>query len=167
MRALADQAIIGMCGSAAVADGAFRLARDRFGRRGQFATLDQAYNAARQAAPSATSVRDYGLYLDLLSGPGVDPAVTAEALASDPSAVQARFNHALALLKAGQGKKALAVFEDFDVIVDQLPPGLRAVAAAVLVAGGDANGAVVARGTDPDLLTPAEYALIAPLRTGP
>jgi tetratricopeptide (TPR) repeat protein len=167
MRALADRAIIDMCGNAAVADGAFRMARDRFSRRGQFATLDEAYAAARQAAPSATSVRDYGLYLDLLSGPGVDPAVTAEALAAAPISVEVRFNHALALLQAGQEEEALAVFEDFDVIVEQLPPGLRAVAAAVLVAGSDPSAAAVVRGIDPDLLSPAEYALIAKLRTGP
>jgi tetratricopeptide (TPR) repeat protein len=168
MRALADRAIIAMCANAAVADGAFRLARDRFSRRGQFATLDEAYTAARQAAPSGTAVRDYGLYRDLLGGAGVEPSVTAEALASAPTAVEARFNHALALLQAGQGEEALAVFEDFDVIVDQLPPGLRAVAAAVLAAGGDANGAVTAaRAIDPHLLKPGEFALIAKWHTGP
>jgi tetratricopeptide (TPR) repeat protein len=167
LRPLADQAIVQMCGDPAVADGAFRLARDRFGRRGQFATLEQAYSAARQAAPSSLSVRDYGLYLELLVGPGVDPSITAEALAAAPTEVGARFNHALALLKAGQGREALAVFEDFDVIVEQLPPGLRAVSAAVLHATGDPNALVVVRGLDPDLLAPAEYALIAPLRMEP
>ena len=165
LRELADEAIVEMCGNSAVADGAFRLARERFSRRGQFATLDRAYAAARQAAPSANSVRDYRTYLELLAGPGVDPSVTAEALVANPTDVSARFNHALALLKAGQGKQALAAFEDFDVIVDKLPPGLRAVSAAVLSAGGDPNAMMVVRGIDPDLLTPAEYALIAPLRT--
>ena len=59
----------------------------------------------------------------------------------------------------------LAVFDDFDVIVDQLPPGLRAVSAALLHAAGDPNALVLVRGLNPDLLTPGEYALIAPLRT--
>ena len=154
-----------MCGNSAVADGAFRLARERFSRRGQFATLDRAYAAARQAAPSANAVRDYRTYLELLAGLGVDPSVTAEALSANPTDVSARFNHALALLKAGQGKEALAVFEDFDVIVEKLPPGLRAVSAAVLHGAGDTSAVTVVRGIDPDLLTPAEYALIAPLRT--
>ncbi len=165
LRELADEAIVEMCGNSAVADGAFRLARERFSRRGQFATLDRAYAAARQAAPSAESVRDYRTYLELLAGPGVDPSVTADALSANPTDVGARFNHALALLKAGQGKEALAVFEDFDVIVEKLPPGLRAVSAAVLHGAGDTNALTVVRGIDPDLLTPAEYALIAPLRT--
>ena len=166
LRELSDEVIVEMCGNSAVADGAFRLARDRFGRRGQFATLDRAYAAARQAVPSATSVRDYGIYLDLLAGPGVDPSVTSEIVAANPTDVGARFNHALALLKSGQGKEALAVFENFDVLVDQLPPGLRAISAAVLHAAGDTNAITVVRGIDPDLLSPAEYALIAPLRTG-
>ena len=166
LRELSDEVIVEMCGNSAVADGAFRLARDRFGRRGQFATLDRAYAAARQAVPSATSVRDYGIYLELLAGPGVDPSVTSEIVAANPTDVGARFNHALALLKSGQGKEALAVFENFDVLVDQLPPGLRAISAAVLHAAGDTNAITVVRGIDPDLLSPAEYALIAPLRTG-
>ena len=166
LREMSDEVIVEMCGDAAVADSAFRLARDRFARRGQFATLDRAYAAARQAVPSATSVRDYGIYLELLSGPGVDPSVTSEIVAANPTDVGARFNHALALLKSGRGKEALAVFENFDVMVDQLPPGLRAISAAVLHAAGDTSAITVVRGIDPHLLSPAEYALIAPLRTG-
>ena len=162
--ALADEAIVDLCGEANHADGAFGLARDRFGRRGQFATLDQAYAAARQAAPAAESVVAYQRYLEILDGKNADTSATAEAVAARPTDVNARFNHALALLKAGQSKEALAVFNNFDVLVDQLPPGLRAVSAAVLYAAGDGSAVVVARGIDPDLLTPAEYALIAPLR---
>jgi hypothetical protein len=48
-----------------------------------------------------------------------------------------------------------------------LPPGLRAVAAAVLAGAGDPDGAILARGIDPHLLTPAEFALIAKLRMEP
>jgi tetratricopeptide (TPR) repeat protein len=163
-RALADEAVVDLCGDADQADGAFGLARDRFSRRGQFATLDQAYAAARQSSPDAKSVRVYERYREILGGSNADLSVTAEALAADPTHVSARFNHALALLKAGQTEEALAVFDEFDVLVDQLPPGLRAVSAAVLHANGDKNAVVVARRIDPDLLTPDEYALIAPLR---
>ncbi len=164
MRALVDEAIVDLCGDANHADGAFGLARDRFSRRGQFATLDQAYAAARQAAPTAESVLAYQRYLEILDGKNTDATATAEVVAARPTDVNARFNHALALLKTGQPKEALAVFDNFDVLVDQLPPGLRAVSAAVLYAAGDGSAVVVARGIDPDLLTPAEYALIAPLR---
>lgn len=164
LRDLADEAVVAMCGDAAVADDAFRLARDRFARRGQFAALDQAHAAARQAAPSATSVLAFQRYREILGGTNVDPVVTAEAITANPADVDARFNHSLALLKAGRSEAALAVFEDFDVIVDQLQPGLRAVSAAVLHGAGDTRAVAVARGLDPDLLTPAEYALLAPLR---
>ena len=88
----------------------------------------------------------------------------AGVVAAHPNDVGARFNHALALLKAGRPGEALAVFDNLDVMVDKLPPGLRAVSAAVLHAAGDPNALVVVRGLDPELLTPGEYALIAPLR---
>lgn len=164
LRSLADQAVVDLCANAATADGAFRLARDRFGRRGQFATLDQARAAAKRAAPTAASVLAYERYRDLLDGGNVEVVVTAEALAASPTDVSARFNHALVLLQTGQAKEALAVFEDFDVIVEQLPPGLRAVSAAVLHANGDPSAINVVLGLDPHLLTPGEFALITPLR---
>lgn len=164
-RAQADQVLVELSGQPMVADPVFRVARDRFERRGQFATLDQAYAAAQRAAPTATSVRDYGLYRDLLTGAGVDPEVTAEALTATPTEMSAHFNHALALLRAGRAQEALAVFDDYDVFVDQLPPGLRAVSAALIGASGDELSArSLVRGIDPHLLTPGEYALIAPLR---
>jgi len=166
LRDLADEAIVAMCGNAAVADGAFRMARDRFGRRGQFAKLDQAYAAARHTAPSATSVQSYQRYREILGGTGVDPAVTAEAVAAHPTDVDVRFNHALALLQAARPEEAIAVFENFDVIVEDLPPGLRAVSAAVLSAAGDPRAIRLVGGIDPDLLSLQEYALIASLRSG-
>ena len=165
LRDMADDAILEMCGNAMVADGAFRLARDRFERRGQFASLDQAFATAQRTAPSAPSVVAYQRYRELLAGAEIDPAVTAAAVQNGPADMGARFNHALALLQAGRGEEALAVFEDYDVIVEQLPPGLRALSAAVLHAAGDPNAAVVAQGIDPALLSPAEYRLIAELRT--
>jgi hypothetical protein len=67
------------------------------------------------------------------------------------------------LLQAGQAKEALAVFDDFDVLTAQLPPGLQAVSAALLHAAGDPGALTLARSINPDLLWPAEYALIAPL----
>ncbi|MBU3666362.1 MAG: hypothetical protein FGM15_10880 [Chthoniobacterales bacterium] len=164
LQPVADEVLIELCGDSAAADNVFRLARDRFGRGGQFAKLDQAFVAARQAAPSATSVLAYERYSQLLNGGGIDPSVTAEALAANPKDVDARFNHALALLKAGRGKEAAAVFDDFDVVAGYLRPGLRAVSAALLDAQGNPSAFVVARRINPDLLTPGEYALIAPLR---
>jgi hypothetical protein len=164
MRALADEAIVELCGDAAEADRAFALARDRFSRRGQFATLGEAYAAARQASPDAASVQAYQRYREILDGKRVDLGATAEAVAARPTDVAARFNHALALLQAGQAKEAVAVFDDFDVLTPQLPPGLQAVCAALLHAAGDQSALALAGSINPDLLWPGEYALIAPLR---
>ena len=164
MRALADEAIVELCGNAAEADRAFALARDRFSRRGQFATLGEAHAAARQASPEAPSVQVYERYREILDGKSVDLAATAEAVAVRPTDVNARFNHALALLQAGQAKEALAVFDGFDVLTPQLPPGLQAVCAALLHAAGDQSALTLAGNINPDLLWPGEYALIAPLR---
>ena len=90
--------------------------------------------------------------------------MTAEALAARPTDVNARFNHALALLRAGRAEEALAVFDGFDVLTSQLPPGLQAVSAALLHATGDQSALTLAGSINPDLLWPGEYALIAPLR---
>ena len=162
--ALADAAVIEWCGQPGTADAAFRLARDRFGRRGQPASLAAAFEASRQALPAARSVRDYVLYLEMLGGSLIDPSVTAAALADDPTGVDVRFNHALALLNAGREREALAVFDGFDVFFERLPPGLRAVSAALHAATGDSDAVLMARAIDPGLLTPAEYRLIASLR---
>ena len=163
LRPLADEAVVDLCANAAEADRAFALARDRFSRRGQFSTLGEAYAAARQASPDATSVQVYERYREILDGKSVDLTVTAEAVAARPTDVAARFNHALALLQAGQAKEALAVFDGFDVLTPQLPPGLQAVCAALLHAAGDQSALTLAGSINPDLLWPGEYALIAPL----
>jgi tetratricopeptide (TPR) repeat protein len=163
LRPLADEAVVDLCANAAEADRAFALARDRFSRRGQFSTLGEAYAAARQASPEAPSVQVYERYREILDGKSVDLTVTAEAVAVRPTDVNARFNHALALLQAGQAKEALAVFDGFDVLTPQLPPGLQAVCAALLHAAGDQSALTLAGSINPDLLWPGEYALIAPL----
>ena len=67
---LADPIIIESCASPGMADAMFRMARDRFGRRGQFSDLFAAWNAASQAAPDAPAVRDYCRRTDLLAGRG-------------------------------------------------------------------------------------------------
>ena len=163
LRPLADEAVVDLCANAAEADRAFALARDRFSRRGQFSTLGEAYAAARQASQEAPSVQVYERYREILDGKSVDLTVTAEAVAVRPTDVNARFNHALALLQAGQAKEALAVFDGFDVLTPQLPPGLQAVCAALLHAAGDQSALTLAGSINPDLLWPGEYALIAPL----
>jgi hypothetical protein len=158
---VADPVIIELCGDAETADGMFRLARDRFGRRGQFASLAQAYEAAAKAKPDAPSVQDYRRRQDLLADKTVSPAETADAVAAAPADPSPRFTHALALLREKRAADALGVFHDIDIFVDQLPPGDKAVVIAIWEANemnGNANS--LRRSLDPALLEKGEYALI-------
>jgi hypothetical protein len=156
-----DPGIIEMCGSAETADGMFRVARDRFGRRGQFASLAQAYDAAARAKPDAPSVQDYRRRQDLLAGKTVSSAETAAAVAAAPADPSPRFTHALALLREDRAGDALGVFHDVDIFVDQLPPGDKAIAIALWEANGmNGHAASLRRSLDPALLEKGEYALI-------
>lgn len=162
---LADRTILELCGQAFAADLAFRLARDRFGRGGRFASLEQALQAARTASPDAASVRDYERFLALLDGESVDDSVLAEAVAAAPTDIGPRLTRALALTREGKAKEAMAVFDDMDVIVERLTPQYKAVVAAMFAGTGQRDlGVHLARSIDADVLTPAEFGLIAPLR---
>jgi hypothetical protein len=164
----ADAGIISLCGEAEIADRMLRLALERFGRGGQPASLQAAYDRAAAASPHSPTVQDRQRCTKLLSGEAVDPQETAAALAAGPTDVNLRFTHALALLKAGRAPEALTVFDDFDVFVEQAPPGQQAVAAAIFAANGDERVArSLARALDPALLDPGEYALIVTLRNAP
>jgi hypothetical protein len=167
-RSAADEMVARMCSDPALAEPAFHLARDRFARRGQFATLAKAAAKASAVAPGAPSVADYRRYESLLDGRPVDPRETAAAIAAEPGSTERRITHALALLKADHPKEALAVFDGFDVQVEGLPPGYQAVAFAIMAANGQSEVAArLARDLDPGLLTPGEYALIREWRVAP
>ena len=157
----ADPVIIEMCGRAETADGFFRAARDRFGRRGQFASLWEAYEAASTAKPDAPSVQDYRRRLDLLAGKTVSSSETAAAVAAAPGDPSARFTHALALLREDRAADALVVFHDIDIFVDQLPPGDKAIVIALWEANGmNTYASSLRQSLDPALLEKGEYALI-------
>jgi hypothetical protein len=161
-REVADQVIVESCADPQMAANMFRLARERFGRRGQFASLAAAHAAAAKAAPDAISVQDYRRRTDLLAGKPVSLEETAAAIAAAPADQSARFTHALALLKADRAADALGVFHDVDIFVDQLPPGDKAVVIALWeINGMNAHAASLRRSLDPALLQPGEYALIA------
>ena len=161
-RDVVDQVIIETCADAQIAANMFRTARDRFGRRGQFASLAAAYDAAAKAAPDAPAVQDYRRRNDLLAGKPVSLEETAAAIAAAPAAQSARFTHALALLKADRAADALGVFHDVDIFVDQLQPGDKAVVIALWETNGmNAHAASLRRSLDPALLEPGEFALIA------
>lgn len=160
---IADPILIEMCASPRQTDAIFRLARDRFGRRGQFADLSAALDAAVQAAPDAPSVRDLRWRRELLAGKTVDTKETAAAADAAPADPQRRLTHALAMLKAGRPAEALGVFHNIDIFVDQLPPGDQAIVIALLEANGlDGLAGNVRQSLHPDLLQEGEYSLISP-----
>lgn len=158
---VADPVIIELCGNVRAADDMFRLARDRFGRRGQFASLARAYDAAAKARSDAPSVQDYRRRQALLEGETVSSAETAAAVAAAPADPSPRFTHALALLRENRAADALGVFHDIDIFVDQLPPGDKAIVIAIWEANGmDGHANTLRNSLDPALLGNGEYALI-------
>lgn len=158
---LADPILIEMCGSPGLTDAMFRAAQDRFGRRGQFTDMSEAWEAAAHAAPEAPSVQDYRRRLLLLEGQPVSSEETAAAAVAAPADHAMRFTHALALLREGRAGDALGVFHDIDIFVDGVPPGDKAIVIAILEANGmKGHAAAVRRSLNTDLLSKDEYVLI-------
>lgn len=159
--AVADPILIKLCANPTMTDVMFRLARDRFARRGQLASLAEAWSTASAAAPELPAVLDYGRRTDLLEGRDVSLKETAAAMAAAPADAQMRFTHALNLLKADRAADAFGVFHDMDVMAAELPPGDKAVAIAILEANGMRGQAeILRRSLNPGLLRKGEFALI-------
>ena len=160
-----DETLAELCGDAAEADYVFRVARDRFSRSGRASLLAASFQRAQSASPQSPAVKDYVRYLALNANEQVSLDDTAAACESEPSNVTFRITHALNLLRNKQPAEALKIFDDITVFADRLPPGQLAVIAAVFAANGDAVRARAAAAlVRPDQLTPAEYALVLPLR---
>lgn len=160
-----DAKLAELCADPAVSDYAFRVARDRFSRRGRTSLLATALGHARAASPESPAVLDYTRYLALGAGEKVSLEETAAASAAEPAAVAFRITHALNLLVNNRPTDAFRVFDDITVFAAGLPPDQLAVIAAVLHAGGRTEEArAAARSIDPELLSAHEYSLIAPLR---
>lgn len=165
--AVVDTQLAELCGDPSVSDHVFRVARDRFSRRGRPSLLQTAFERARDASPQSPAVQDYARYQALLANGEVSLEETAAAMAAEPGNTSFRVTHALNLLRRNQPVEALAVFDDITVFADRLPPGQLAVIAAVLAANGDnARARAAAAVINPDLMSPDEYALIVPLRFG-
>jgi hypothetical protein len=160
-----DEKLAELCGDPAVADYVFRIARDRFSRRGRGSLLSTSLERARTASPQSAAVQDYVRYLALTGDGEVSLEETAAACAAEPSNVTFRITHALNLLENNQPAEAFRIFDDITVFADRLPPGQLAVIAAVLAGSGDTErGRAAADMLDPALLSPGEYALVLPLR---
>lgn len=171
-----DATLVELCGDPGLADDVFRMTRDRFSRRGRAwqAQLAEAHARALVAAPNAVSVQDYARYVKLLAPPEesddgeqadretIDPEETARAVAAAPADPALRATHALALLRAGRSKEALASFEDLTVFFSRVPPGLQAVICRVMSEGGQQELAKQAsQAIDRKNLSPLELALIS------
>ncbi len=180
-----DSELVALCGDPGVAAQAFKLARDRFSRRGPSAwpLLASAHQRALDVSPQAVPVQDYARYVKLLQPmpakrksaeggdedkPGIiypDPKETAPAVEKEPSDPIVRTTHSLALLRAGRPAEALAAFDDLDVFYDRMPPGTQAVICAVLAANGkDKEVTAMARVIDRDRLTKDERVLVEKIR---
>jgi len=163
--AVVDTSLTELCGDPAVSDYVFRVARDRFSRRGRPSLLSAAFERAQAASPQSPAVQDYARYLALTGDGQVGLEETAAASAAEPANETFRITHALNLLKNNRAAEALQSFDDITVFADRLAPGQLAVIAAVLAANGDAVRAQAAvAAIDPDRLQSGEYRLVAPLR---
>ena len=158
---LANEALLDLCSDRAVSEYALRIARWRFSQRGEPRLRQQAYRNALEASPSAPSVKDLDRQLRLMAGEKVDPAETGAALDEEPSNIDLRLTHALALMRDGRAAEARKVLEPCEAIRHQLQPGQKAVVVAVLAATGSRNEAIaLARTMRSSHLTDAEYRLV-------
>jgi hypothetical protein len=155
---VANDTLLELCADPALAESAFRAARDRFGRQGNLELRSKAWQQASQAAPGAKPVLDYGRRLRLLAGEKVDLRETASALVLPDPAV--RFTHALALLREGRADEARQILRDTNKPTAKLPPGDLASLIAVQQAGGEPGAAESLRSLDKTALDPAERALV-------
>ncbi|MGA0094789.1 MAG: hypothetical protein ACO3J2_10940 [Chthoniobacterales bacterium] len=158
---LADEVLLEMCGEPSVAEYVLRVARYRFGQRGEPRLTDEAVQRYPARANIIPTVRDYRWRRALLAGESVDPAETGRVGQEEPSNVDFRITHALALLRAGRAAEARLALAPYEPVCHQLFAGQKAVLAAVLAATGSTNEAVeLVRTINPQQLTDAEYRLI-------
>lgn len=162
LQAVVDEELLAACGEPVTAAIAFALARDRFSRRGQLASLDRAWESAAAAAPNALTVGDFRRRRALLSGETVDLATTEGAVRAAPSDPDFLATHALALYREGRAAEAWALFGELTVFFRQLTPGQQVIVAVLAVKSGDPEtGRRAAASIDRQRLTDDELALLA------
>jgi hypothetical protein len=157
-----------LCGQTASADTAFRLLRRRLGRTEGTAAVVPAWQRAKEVAPDAASVRDFGRYQELLQSSLLTPEEAAAAVAENPAEIDPRINQALLLIRRNRQAEAAAVFDRFGITFRDLPPAQQAVLAAAASSAGDENLArSLVNNINLDLLTPGEKALLKPFGLQP
>lgn len=126
----------------------------------------RAYEMAAAASPELAkdlTLQNDMAYLDLLIGLPVDIKKTAFLSEANPRDFSFRATHALALLKAGKNKEALALLENCepDIHVVSLPPHQKAIVAIALAANGRRNEALgTASLLPPQELSVQEFELV-------
>lgn len=165
--AVADAVLLDLCGDPRHADFALRVARWRYGQRGEPRLRDEALRRAASVSPQAPSVLDLNRRARLLGGEPVDPSETEAAWTNEPANLDLRLTHALALLRAGRSVEARALLVAVEPLARRLPPGQRAILAAVQAAtGAQAEAIDLARTIAPGQLTDPEYALVYEIAGG-
>jgi hypothetical protein len=166
--AMVDDQLVELCGKPGIADLAFRMLRARWSRSKGTDSLVPVYERARQAAPDAASVRDFGRYVELATGLLGDPAATQRAVEDQPADIDARVTRALQLLRAQKPEEANAIFDNITIFFEALPPGQQAVIAAINQARGEKESARAMRAKiDTSVLNPGERGLLQRIATEP
>ena len=156
-----NEGLLVLCGQTASADAAFRLLRRRLGRTEGTVAVWPAWQRAKEVAPDAPSVRDFGRYQDLLQGLMLGPEETAAAVAENPAEIDPRITQALHLIRLNRPTEAAAVFDRVAINFRDLPPGQQAVLAVAASCAGDKKLASALRNNiNLDVLTPGEKALL-------
>jgi len=175
-QAAVDGALVELCGDSRYADAAFRLSRDRFTRRAARGgdALASAIERVSAAAPDSPALGDYRRYLALVEQPvegqtqpeekvaePPTPEETGKAVEASPTSPAARITHGLALVRAGRAKEALAIFDDFTIYFNRLPPPMQAALACIFLAGGDPQvGSEMAKRVNKQVLAPEEIKML-------
>jgi tetratricopeptide (TPR) repeat protein len=158
---IADKTLLELCAEHGPSEYALRVARWRFSQRGEPRLRHQAFRNALRASPQSPSVQDLARLERLMNGERVDSAETEAVLASEPSNLDFRLTHALALLRDGRAAEARKVLEPCEAIRHQLQSGQKAVVVAVLAATGSRQEAIaLARTIRSNHLTDPEYRLV-------
>lgn len=158
---LASEILLEQCAQPSSAEYVLRVARWRFGQRGEPGRLDEIYRRAPAGAKGVPTLSDMGWRRELLEGKQVSPELTGAAVDREPSNVEFRITHALALLRDGRAAEARLALAPLEPVSHQLFAAQKAVLSAVLSATGSQSEAVsVATSINPQHLTDPEYLLV-------
>lgn len=164
---LASEVLLEECTQPSSAEYVLRVARWRFGQRGEPGRLDEVYRRAPSAAKGVPTLSDTLWRRELLQGNSVSPDEAGATVEREPSNVEFRVTHASALLRDGRAAEARLALAPLEPVSHLLFAAQKAVLASVLAATRSTGEAVrTARGINPQHLTDPEYRLVYTLVQG-